>query len=148
VSLWLDARRTTQVVDLIGIKGLPEERYKLMGLAQDLGLSIETVNSAADYFVRQIPGWQDEIVVFLEGEKGVVYRPTPTLFLLLKAKRLSPQDLEDCRAAVREAAEQQLEIDATRVADYIGALPPAANPDQERRREALLALLDSKPPAD
>ena len=103
-ALWLDEPgRTTEDVDLIGLSGAPEERLALMQLAQEMGLPIEAVNSAADFFVRRISGWEEEIEIFRTGPKTRIYRPTPTLFLLLKLDRLSEQDLGDCLATIDKA---------------------------------------------
>lgn len=141
VSLWLDSRRMTQDLDVVSLEGTMERRYALMGLAQDLGLSIETINSAADFFVRQIPGWQDEIEAFYRGKKSTIYRPSPTLFFLLKAGRLSEQDLEDCAAMTRVASRGQLLVNVEAVVQFIEGLPVTNDPGLVDRRRDLVKLL-------
>ena len=84
VALWLEPRRVTEDVDLIGLRGTADERYALMELATELGLPVEAVNSAADFFVRRIPDWRAELVELRRGAGATVYRPSVTLFLLLK----------------------------------------------------------------
>src|SRR5205085_12680271 len=95
-ALWFDARRVTEDVDLVGIEGTGADRLSLLGLAHDLGLPVEAVNSAADFFVHRISDWREQLEIFRVGRTGRIFRPTPTLFLLLKMRRLSTRDLDDC----------------------------------------------------
>jgi hypothetical protein len=141
-ALWLDEPgRTTEDVALVGLSGTPEERLALMQFAQEMGLPIEAVNSAADFFVRRIPGWQGEIEIFRTGLKCRIYRPTPTLFLLLKIDRLSEQDLGDCLATIVKARGAGLRLDSERVLSALEALPPSDAALEERRRSLRQALL-------
>ncbi len=50
----------TADIDIVGISGGQADRFALMGLAEELGIPIETMNSAADFFVQKVPGWKDE----------------------------------------------------------------------------------------
>ena len=84
VALWLLPRRVTEDVDIIGLGESGAQRSKLLGLAFDLGLPVETLNSAADFFVERIEGWRQQIEPLHRGAQGTVFRPTPDLFLLLK----------------------------------------------------------------
>lgn len=137
VALWLEPRRTTEDIDLVGMSGTSDERYALMDLAVDVGLPVEAINSAADYFVRRIPGWRSELSVLQTGPQARVYRPTPTLFLLLKVARLSEQDLEDCFSLIEVAEADGWEIDIERVC---GALERCDGPGHERRKRLLARL--------
>lgn len=142
-ALWLDEpSRTTEDVDLVGLSGVPEERLDLMQFAEEMGLPIEAVNSAADFFVRRIPGWQEEIEIFRTGPKSRIYRPTPTLFLLLKIDRLSEQDLGDCLATIEKARGAGLRLNSERVLSALDALPPSDALEERRRRlrQALLTV--------
>lgn len=145
VALWLSPRRTTGDIDLIGLKGTAEERHLLLQLTSDLGLPIESVNSAADFFVHRIAGWRDQLAPYRQGTKGTVYRPTPTLFLLLKIGRLSEQDLDDCRKLIERAHRDSLPIDSARVRAALAALPPALDPALADRRALLLGALPADP---
>ncbi|HLY58977.1 MAG TPA: hypothetical protein VKS60_25670 [Stellaceae bacterium] len=137
VALWLEPRRVTEDIDLVSLDGLPEQRFQLMEFAAAAGLSIEAVNSAADYFVRRVPGWQQEIELFRTGPRARIYRPTPTLFLLVKIGRLSDQDLGDCLALIARARRDHLPIDSDRVVAAMNALPPIGEPAALRRQAAL-----------
>jgi hypothetical protein len=145
-ALWLEARRTTEDVDLVGLGGTPEERLQVMELAEEVGLPIEALNSAADFFVRRISGWREEIELFRTGPRARLFRPTPTLFLLLKIGRLSEQDLADCRSLIQKAQREGLQIDHTRVMAALDALPPSEDATLLERRQAIRgALLESRP---
>ena len=137
VSIWVEPRRVTEDIDLVGLTGAPNERLTLMDAVFSLGLPVEAVNSAADFFVQRIPGWRDEIEVLRRYEHCVIYRPTPTLFVLLKMSRLSEQDLADCTAVVQKAREEQLRFDARRLLDAIRSLPETQDESLSRRRDRL-----------
>ncbi len=147
VALWIDGRRTTEDVDLVPVRGPKDARLALLGLAADLGLPVEALNSAADFFVGRIKGWADEIEVLRRGKRGTVYRPSPTLFLLLKARRLSDADLGDCLALLDKAAKEALHVDARRVLDAMARLPEPEDKGVRGRREALRKRLTALPPA-
>jgi hypothetical protein len=141
VALWLDPTRTTEDVDLVGFRGTPDERFALFGLAQDLGLPIEALNSAADFFVKRISDWEAQVEPFRTGTKGRLFRPTPTLFLLLKLRRLSERDLADCLLLIRRVARDRLSIDLPRILAEIDALPPPEGRDLGARRATLARAL-------
>src|SRR3990172_11650529 len=77
VALWLDRRRVTEDIDIVGIEGTGAERLALLGLAHDLGLPVEALNSAADFFVHRIADWREQTELFRRGRAGRVFRPTP-----------------------------------------------------------------------
>jgi len=133
VAVWLEPERTTEDVDLVSLAGTSGTRFELLELAEELGLPVEALNSAADFFVQRIPGWRDELEVLHRGRKSVVYRPSPTLFLLLKIRRLSARDLADCMALL----DASLPVDASRVLRAIKELPSVEAEDVTQRREEL-----------
>lgn len=64
-AAWFSPLRTTEDLDLIGLGGSQTERFDLMQLAADAAIPIEAVNSAADFYVRRIPDWRDQLVELL-----------------------------------------------------------------------------------
>lgn len=142
-AAWFSVARTTEDVDLMGLGGTPSERLALMELASRVGLPVETVNSAADFFVRRIAGWRDEIVPLVRGPQATIYRPSATLFLLLKLERLTPVDLDDCVALLEHCAATGEPVDRERV---LGRLASLARGDtaQQARRDSLAELLRGK----
>jgi hypothetical protein len=137
VALWLEPRRVTEDIDLVSLETSQEQRFRLMEFAAAAGLPIEAVNSAADFFVRRIAGWEQEIELFRSGSRGKIYRPTPTLFLLLKIGRLSDQDLADCRTVIARARAETLALDAARILASLEQLPATSEPGALQRRDAL-----------
>ena len=144
VALWLDTRRVTEDVDLVGLAGTGADRLSLLGLAADLGLPVEALNSAADYFVHQIPDWRQHLELFRTGPAGRIFRPSATLFLLLKVRRLSTRDLEDCLKLIRRCEQDGVEIDTARVRSALTVLDPSADAALTARRARLSAAIDRR----
>ncbi len=141
VALWLEPRRVTEDVDIVGIRGSAADRLDLLGLARELGLPIEALNSAADFFVYRVADWREQIEVFWEGAQGRIYRPSGTLFLLLKIHRLSARDLDDCIALMNRVAGDGSPLDVPRVVQALDGLPPAQDAALGDRRARLRSVL-------
>jgi hypothetical protein len=141
VALWLEPRRLTEDIDLVGIAGSGADRLALLGLAKDLGLPVEALNSAADFFVYRIADWRAHVEPFRTGATGRVFRPSATLFLLLKLARLSEQDLADCLSLLDRPRAEGGGIDLGRVFAALADLPPAADSDSAQRRDRLRQAL-------
>ena len=75
------------------------------------------------------------------GSSSGGLRPTPTLFVLLKMRRLSEQDLEDCRAVLAKARDEQMHLDVERLRTALGELAPTEDTRLIVRRDALKELL-------
>jgi hypothetical protein len=142
-AIWFSPARVTEDVDLVGLGGTNEERLALMGLAQEVGLPVEAVNSAADYFVRKIPDWRSGLEVLRRTPRLTIHRPTPTLFLELKL-RLGEQDLDDCLALLAFARSHGLTVDHARVIAAIDRLPPTDDAALAQRRRELREALSSR----
>ena len=117
-----------------------------MQFAADAGLPIEAVNSAADFFVRRVDGWRDQLVEWHQGSRSTIYRPTATLFLVLKVARLSQTDLEDCLALVEHCRRTAEPIDAARVMRALDALAVTNDAAVTARRQRLRTALGSGSP--
>lgn len=139
-AAWYSFARTTEDVDLVGLAGTSEERLALMNLATSAGLPVEAVNSAGDFFVRRIPSWRDELVPLIRGTRATIYRPSATLFLLLKIERLTAIDLDDCASLLVHCSTTGEPVDLERVLSRLAALAPG-DPEQQTRRDELAALL-------
>ncbi|GMV42392.1 MAG: hypothetical protein AMXMBFR64_41080 [Myxococcales bacterium] len=139
-ALWLTPRRTTEDVDLVGLDD-PSQRMQLLELADAAGLPVEAVNSAADFFVRAVPGWDRDLVVLATGPRATIFRPSATLFLLLKVRRLSEVDLADCLAALDHSRATGEPLDADQLAAAIAALPVTTDAALANRRNRLAHAL-------
>jgi len=138
-AAWFAPARTTEDVDLIGLAGTQEERFALMRLALECSLPIEAVNSAADFFVKRIDGWRDELVLLLRGSRATIYRPTATLFLLLKLDRLTPVDLDDRLTLIERCRQHGDSFDRARIRGGLERLSETDDLDLRVRRAVLAA---------
>jgi hypothetical protein len=110
-----------------------------MELAAAAGLPIEAVNSAADFYVRRIPDWRQQLVELHRGSRATIYRPSATLFVLLKLPRLTETDLDDCTALLRHVRATGEAIDRARVVAALDALATTRDLALAGRRDALRA---------
>ena len=140
VAVWLDARRTTEDVDMVSIRGSAEDRTALFDAAEALGLPLETLNSAADWFLRRIDGWDVGLRELVAGKRARILRPSPTVLVLSKLSRLSESDLEDCRAAIAWAGSVGQPLDTERVLTALAALRPVEGALADRRSSLRAAL--------
>ena len=145
-ATWFSVARTTEDVDLVGLAGTSAERLALMDLASNAGFPIEAVNSAADFFVRKIDGWRDELVPLVQGPRATIYRPSATLFLLLKIERLTAVDLDDCIALLEHCTGTGERVDRGRVLSRLVSLPPPTDAGRQERRSSLEELLRTRVP--
>ena len=140
-ALWFSPERVTEDIDLIALAERPDRRYELMDFALAQGLPLETVNSAADFFLRRVPGWTEELELLHAGPRARIFRPTATLFLLLKIGRMSEADLGDCLGLLELAELTGLALDRTRVLVQLASLPaPESGPAAARRARLRGAL--------
>jgi hypothetical protein len=137
-AMWFLPGRVTEDIDLFGLGASNRERADLLELAERESLPLEIVNTTADHFVRRVQDWRGQLEVLHRGSRAVVYRPTATLFLLLKIARLSETDLGDCLALLDFAPG---EIDRSRVVTALENLPATSDTALADRRNHLLAAL-------
>ncbi|WP_447970518.1 hypothetical protein [Nitrospira sp. M1] len=90
-----------------------EHQLELMEIAESLSLPVEAVNTAAEFFVRKIAGFENNLVrMYFKGDFSV-YRPNVNLFIQLKLPRLSESDLEDSLEFLTFAGEIKEHIDVS-----------------------------------
>ena len=87
----------------------------LMGIADELGLPVETINQAATFFLHRVPDWPALLVPLQTGAKARLFRPNATLFILLKMARLSETDLSDCLHMLAFAERTREVVDSARL---------------------------------
>lgn len=136
-AAWFAPSRTTEDIDLISLAGTQEARLSLMELAADCSVPIEAVNSAADFFVRRVDGWRDHLVELMRGSTAIIYRPSATLFLLLKLERLSEADLGDCLTMIAHCAKTGEPIDIDRIRARLDGLAGTDDLQLAERRTRL-----------
>lgn len=120
VAILVPHSRVTMDIDLCPIGELTNERrIALMKIAEASGMSIEAINPAADFFLRQIPDWQKSIVLQIRGAKGSLYRPSLYLYIRMKVGRLSESDVEDCLTLTDWHRRSGVTFDAEEIRDFL-----------------------------
>ncbi len=142
-ALWFRPDRRTEDLDLVAFADDNSARLSLLDLAEHEGIPVEALNSAAGFFVQRVPDWREQVEVWRRGSRATLWRPTPTLFLLLKLSRLSEADLEDCLALLDHCSAEGLVVDTARVKSELEGLAPAAGEALAQRRAALAERLDA-----
>ncbi len=108
--------RVTLDIDVAGPETAGNrELLILMGIADELGLPVETINQAATYFLHRVPDWPALLVPLQTSDKASVLRPNATLFIQLKLARLSETDLSDCLHMLGFARRTSEVVDLTRL---------------------------------
>lgn len=112
--------RVTADIDMCCMDELTnEKRILLMNLAQQAGLSIESINPAADFFLKQIPHWKSALVLLKAGQKGNLYRPSLELYIDLKLRRYTAVDVEDCISFIQWNKRNNIEINNGKIIKLI-----------------------------
>ena len=105
-------QRVTADIDICPIENMNNDlQLELMNLAVKCGLSIEAINPAADFFVKQIPNWKSSIVLLKKGHTGAIYRPSLELYFKLKLARCSESDVADCSSFLEWYKKNSLSFD-------------------------------------
>lgn len=120
VLCFLGIARPTADIDLAKLEGFSKkDQFALMDAALAIGLAPETVNSAAGYFLSKIPDFKSELVELSRRSGFTLYRPNATLFLKLKAARMTETDLQDCLALIQHGSKMGEKLDLDSLALWI-----------------------------
>jgi hypothetical protein len=135
--------RSTTDIDLIGLHPSKQaQTLALMELAAELGLPIETINQAGAFFLSRIPDFEKELVLLHQGKSARIFRPNATLYLLLKIRRMSVSDLQDCQEWLKWTTQKGEAIDHRRVlASIESERKRDPHPERIQRLRELVAIL-------
>ncbi|MCP4129535.1 MAG: hypothetical protein GY754_00840 [bacterium] len=93
--LGIDNRETLDI-DLVPINEVTnKDQIAIMDIAAKNGFPPETINFAAEYFVKKQENWEKELILLAENKNARMYRPSKKLFRSLKEQRGSETDLHD-----------------------------------------------------
>jgi hypothetical protein len=100
--------RSTVDIDIVGL-GNPtqEDTLRLMEIAEELRLPVESINQAGAFFLKKIDGFKKHLVPLHEGKTASIHRPDAVLYFRLKLARLTESDLADCIAFLRFASREE-----------------------------------------
>jgi len=76
-------------------------------------------------------------VLLCAGKTARIYRPSATVFLLTKIRRLGEQDLDDCLGAIAWCEQHGESVDRGRVTGALAALAPTTDAALAARRREL-----------
>ena len=90
------SNRQTLDIDLVPMNIVTNrDQLKLMDIAIKNGFPPETINFAAEYFVKKQPRWKKEVILLKETKRARIFRPSRKLFKKLKLARSTEIDLAD-----------------------------------------------------
>jgi hypothetical protein len=137
------AHRVTMDIDVAGPDEAGMRQVLILAeIAEELGLPVSSINQAGSHFLRRVPGWAEHLVPIHRGKGATIHVPDATLYLLLKARRLTETDLLDCAKMLEHAAAHPAQLDAARVRDALHEALAQSPPRPRRARlTRLLALL-------
>ena len=93
------SNRETIDIDLVPLGEVTnQDQIRIMEIAEQTGFPPETVNFSAEYYVKKIEYWKDEIILMFENDVLKIYRPTRKLFTALKKQRGTEIDILDIKA--------------------------------------------------
>jgi hypothetical protein len=100
--------RVTVDINFVNLKNKNSnaDSLKLMGIAEQLGLPVESINQAGAYFLSKITDVQEHLVEIKKTKSCTIYRPDVYLFVKLKLGRFTQTDLEDCLVMIRHHEEE------------------------------------------
>ena len=88
--------RVTLDIDLVPLDEITnKDQLQIMKIAEKNNFPPETINFAAEYFVKKQKNWRKELVILFENKNLKLYRPSKKLFRLLKEQRGTETDLLD-----------------------------------------------------
>ena len=136
--------RVTVDIDFVS-KSKKEDTLKLMSIADELGLSIETINQAGAYFLYQIPDFERNLIILYEGSKAKIYRPNLFLYIQLKIKRFSDSDVLDCLEYIKYAENHNEFSDKERIEKLVQVqIAKESNKEKINKLKEILKALDSE----
>lgn len=143
-AVGIDIRATIDI-DFVGLGSKEKsQNLEIMNLAQDLGLSIESINQSAEFFLKQVGHTDRDLIPLLEGKQAgrrcTIFRPSALLYLKLKIARLSESDLQDAIHYFQYCVKTGDSIDRSAIKSIL-ARELAKEASEERKRS--LGILTS-----
>lgn len=142
-ALGIDHRSTVDI-DLVGL-GETERASSmdLMDIAEGMGLSVESINQAAAYFVDKVGYTVDDLIPMVKSKSAIIYRPNFELYASLKMNRMTESDLSDCLEYLKFCLKKNETINFTKVKKRAQLASKGANADRKARIKALLKACES-----
>ncbi|MCM0607108.1 MAG: hypothetical protein KA715_13545 [Xanthomonadaceae bacterium] len=107
-ALGIEYRQTVDIDFVPAGEMTNKTSLELMGLAEKLGIAVESINASAGFFLKKIPDFSERLVSLKKSKSCTIYRPTLDLYLELKLNRASPTDLTDCIQLIQYCKKMKL----------------------------------------
>ncbi len=134
--------RATVDIDLIStIPTQQNQTLKLMEIAENLGLPIESVNQAAAFFLYRIKDFNHHLLLLHQGKTCKIFRPNLYLYVLLKLKRFSESDCSDCLHYLQFTQKNKEQYNKQKLVSEI--LKELENTNTQEKKVRLKALLNA-----
>ncbi len=141
-AVGIDVRPTVDI-DLVGLTEKESaQALELMEISESLGLSVESINQAAAFFVKKAQPRPRDLIPLHEGKSAVIYRPSVELFWKLKLARFSETDFLDCQHYLHFCRRQGDKIDLRALQKLVQLhLKDAGKEGRSSRLQQLFAML-------
>lgn len=125
--------RTTWDIDMFGLDNPKQtENFKLMNIAESLGIPAECINLSGGYYLSKLPNFRKNLVLLNEG-KSKIFRPNFYLFSCLKLQRFTEVDLLDCQDFYKHEKKTNPNVNESMKNYLISELSKIENPDKAKR---------------
>ncbi len=129
--------RSTVDIDFVSLEKTDNSQtLALMTIADSLGLPVETINSAASFFLEKINYDKNDLLLLRKGKTAKIFRPSVALYWQLKLARLSDSDLIDCQHYYNFCVGQKDSINAKKLEQILNAALKN-NPSQDKKDKIL-----------
>lgn len=141
-ALGLNVRATLDI-DLVGLSEKEASQVlQLMQLAEHLGLSVESINQSASFFLNKVGYKKRDLLVLHKGQSAIIYRPSVELYWKLKIERLSSADALDCQHYLHYCLGQKDRVNFKELSMILRtAQKREQTPEMQMRLQELKALL-------
>jgi hypothetical protein len=134
--------RVTTDIDFVPLhsKKNNQNLLKTFEIAAELGLPVDTINSAALYFLEKVKDYEKELLVIRKWKTGRVLRPNLYLFFVLKLARFSENDFRDCIEFLKIDLEEKNPESLQRVQEFIRKMMKQTSRNEVEKLEKLTKL--------
>lgn len=112
-ALGVEHRSTIDIDFVSKNESSNSQLLQLMEIAQSLGLPIETINSAAAYFLKKIPDYSERLILLKKSKDCSILRPTLDLYFELKISRALESDIQDILKMIEYCIENRFDKEIT-----------------------------------
>lgn len=141
--LGIDSRATLDVDIAPFESSTNADMLKLMDIAVELKLPVETINQAGAFFLNKIENWQGRCKIFCKGKQGKIYIPELDLYIELKSSRLNESDFSDCISYLNYTKKMKINFDKENINKILRKAQVKANSEHKQRLAQLIKKINA-----